>query len=149
MEYPENELHPRQAARARDTAGPTWDMSQERAFIENLLSQRFNFFLVFFSIVIAGAVNAKLQSHLHIILGIGFLVCVLLALTLDRSQEKLDLILEELFADEKHPACIINKKATIGCSRRQIIGYTIPRLCCSLLLLGFIFSLLDILHVPK
>ena len=35
-----------------------WDMSQERAFLENLLSQRFNFFLVFFSLVVAGVLAA-------------------------------------------------------------------------------------------
>lgn len=149
MEYHEDEIHPKQTATERDKAGPVWDMSQERVFIENLLSQRFNFFLVFFSLVVAGAINAKLQYQLQIILGIGSLICALLASTLERSQEKLDLILSDLFADETHPASIIDRRASKGGSRRRIIGFLIPRLCCALLMLGFILSLFNIFHAPK
>ncbi|MBF8274973.1 MAG: hypothetical protein HW390_46 [Candidatus Brocadiaceae bacterium] len=149
MSCPEDEIHPKQTASERDKSGPVWDMSQERAFIENLLSQRFNFFLVFFSLVVAGSINAKIQFQLQIILGIGSLICTLLASTLERSQEKLDLILKDLFSDESHPATIINKHASKGGSRRRVIGIIIPRLCCTVLLLGFIFSLFGILQVPK
>ena len=45
-------------AAERDEKPPVWDMSQERAFIETLLNQRFNFFLAFFSLVIVGAWGA-------------------------------------------------------------------------------------------
>ena len=111
MKQNPDEVHPKQTAAERDKASPVWDMSQERAFIENLLNHRFNFFLVFFSIVLAGAVNAKTQTHLQIILGLGSVICVLFAMVLRRSQEKLDLILNDLFTDESHPYTIIDKRA--------------------------------------
>lgn len=141
-----DELHTPLSASIREDKSPAWDMSQERAFIENLLGQRFNFFLVFFSLVIAGSVNSKTQLHLQIILGIGTAVCVLLATTLTRSQEKLDLILDDLFSDPSHPATIINNRAKPCGSRRKVIGSVIPRLCCSLLIVGFICALTDVLQ---
>ena len=110
---PRDEHQPISAA-DRDKASPVWDMSQERAFIENLLARRFNFFLVFFSIVMAGSVNAKTQLHLQLVLGIGSTICVLFAMVLARSQEKLDLILQDLFQDDSHPARIIDQRAKKG-----------------------------------
>lgn len=89
------EQHAPLQADYRDKTSPVWDMSQERAYIENLLAQRFNFFLVFFSIVMAGSVNAKTQHQLQIVLGIGSAICILFALVLARSQEKLDLCLAD------------------------------------------------------
>lgn len=109
--------------------------------MENLLAQRFNFFLVFFSIIMAGSVNAKTQLQLEIVLGIGSIICVLFALVLTRSQEKLDLILEDLLTDSSHPATIVDKRSSKGGSRRQIIGIWIPRLCCCILIVGFLLSL--------
>jgi hypothetical protein len=124
----------------RDKISPVWDMSQERAFIENLLGQRFNFFLIFFSLVVAGALNARSQVHFSIVLILGAIICWLLAFTLFRSQQKLDLILAELFADQTHPASIIDKKAG-GLSMRRLIGYVIPLICCIALTLGTILAL--------
>jgi len=141
-----DELHAPLSASDRDDKSPVWDMSQERAFIENLLGQRFNFFLVFFSLVIAGSVNSKTQLHLQIILGIGATICVLLATTLARSQEKLDLILNDLYSDPSHPVTIINKRAKPSGSRRKVISSVIPRLCCLLLLAGFVCALAGTLH---
>jgi hypothetical protein len=143
------EQHQPISAADRDKASPVWDMSQERAFIENLLARRFNFFLVFFSIVLAGSVNAKTQPQLEIVLGIGSTICILFAMVLARSQEKLDLCLADLFADESHPAAIIDRRASKGGSRRRYLGVWIPRLCCAVLIVGFVLSLLGVLTVPQ
>jgi hypothetical protein len=94
-----------------DEKTPIWDMSQERAFMGNLLGQRFNFFLVFFSLVIAGALNTKSMLHLQIVLGIGSTICWLILPTLLRAQQKLDLSLEELFKNPTHPATVLNSLA--------------------------------------
>lgn len=140
------ELHTPISASVRDQTSPLWDMSQERAFMENLLGQRFNFFLVFFSLVVAGSVNSKTQFHLQIVLGIGAAICVLLATTLARSQEKLDLILTDLLSDPSHPVTIINNRAKPNGSRRKVISSVIPRVCCLLLLVGFVCALTGTLH---
>jgi len=144
-----DEVHPKLTAKQRDEASPVWDMSQERAFIENLLNQRFNFFLVFFSIVLAGSINAKTQTHLQIILGLGCVICVLFTMVLRRSQEKLDLILADLWRDESHPSYIIDKSAKKCGSRRRYIGIWIPRFCCAALIIGFILSIFDVLKVAN
>ena len=143
------EQHQPISAADRDKVSPVWDMSQERAFIENLLARRFNFFLVFFSIVLAGSVNAKTQVQLQIVLGIGSIICVLFTMVLARSQEKLDLILQDLFSDESHPATIIDRRASKGGSRRQYRGVWIPRLCCTVLIAGFVLALLGVLAVQQ
>jgi len=83
-------------AQFRDTTSPVWDMSQERMFIENLLSQRFNYFLIFFSLCVAGFANAKNSIYAEIILILGAVIITLFAMVLKRSQQKLDLIFKNL-----------------------------------------------------
>ena len=144
-----SEAHEPMDAATRDKSSPVWDMSQERVFIENLLSQRFSFFLVVFSIVLAGGINSKAQLHLQIVLTLGAIVTSLFAAVLGRSQEKLDLILADLFSDSSHPAAIIDRRAKKGGSRRRLVGVWIPRICCSVLILGAVLAWFNVLQVPK
>jgi hypothetical protein len=125
-----------------------WDLSKERAFMENLLNQRFNFYLLFFSIVVAGALSARTQVMLNLILSIGFIICCLLMATLMRAQQKLDLILERLFESADHPVAVINRMATAGFSVRKTIGYVIPILCCAVLAVGVALAFLGV-FVPQ
>ncbi len=140
MTVSDNEKHNGIPASKRDGDSPVWDMSQERAFIENLLGQRFNFFLIFFSLVVAGALNAKSQLHFQIVLTIGGIICGLFAQVLARSQQKLDLILDDLFQDSTHPARIIDDRAKPKRGKRKIIGILIPQICVSVLVMGAIFA---------
>lgn len=129
------------SSRYREKTSPVWDMSQERVFIEQLLNQRFNFFLILFSVTIAGAVNVKSQGALVSILAVGFAIEFLMALVLARSQDKLDLILKQFESDDYHPVTIIDRlarEANKTKSRRHIVGMWIPRLCCVLLLVGLL-----------
>jgi len=50
----------------------TWDLYQERAFKENLFCQRFNFFLVTYTIILATAATLKdnVASPIILIFGI-------------------------------------------------------------------------------
>jgi len=139
------EAHVELAAWERDKSSPVWDMSQERVFIETLLNQRFNFFLVFFSLVLAGAVNAKESMHFKLILSLGATVTFAFAAVLRRSQEKLDLILDDLKTDETHPIRIIDKRAK-GRSMRRVIGIWIPTFCVSVLVLAAILAWINVLH---
>ncbi|MBC7621863.1 MAG: hypothetical protein H7232_00585 [Aeromicrobium sp.] len=129
------------SSRYREKTSPVWDMSQERVFIEQLLNHRFNFFLILFSVTIAGAVNVKSQGALVAILAVSLLIEFLLMLVLARSQHKLDLILLQFESDSFHPVTVINRLAKGDSktkSRRHIVGLLIPRLCCVLLLVGFL-----------
>lgn len=129
-------------ANKRDKMSPVWDMSQERAFIENLLGHRFNYFLIFFSVVVAGFVNSKNPLYGQFILTLGAVITTLLASVLRRSQQKLDLILADLFMDSTHPAKIIDDRAGgPSGSRRKLIGRTIPSICSWTLIVGAVVHL--------
>jgi hypothetical protein len=106
---------------------PRWDISQERAFVENLLGQRFNFLLVFFSIYVAGAVNIKddriLQSF---VLTLGAMIAFFLAWAIFRTQKKLDIVLNNLHPS--HPHKIIEEQLKFP-TGRYFIAYVIPSIC--------------------
>lgn len=109
---------------------PEWTMSQEREFMENLLCQRFNFFLIAVGAVLVAPFSGDLEKWSRIgVLGFGFAVCLLLTLSLYRVQRKLNEIIEELKKDVRHPLTLIDE-AVGGWSCRNIIGYCIPTLCC-------------------
>jgi hypothetical protein len=119
-------------------------MSQEREFMEGLLNQRFDFFLVLFAATIGGAASVwSNDSARFLILLIGLVVECLLSQVLARAQEKLNLILQELEKDPAHPFKIIDDKANRTGSKRNLVGYCIPRLCCTVLLLSIAFSVLE------
>lgn len=116
-------------SRARENASPVWDMSQERAFIETLLNQRFNYFLIFYSLIFVGFVNSKNPLLGETILIFGSIISIFFILVLYRTHNKLDKILEVLSQDNTHPVSIIDNLVG-GVSRRKHIGKTIPTICC-------------------
>ncbi len=122
-----------------------WDMSQERVFVENLLVQRFNFFLIFFSIVVTGSLSTESSLNFKIILFLGAIICWLLSVTIIRAQTKFDLIFDELLKDDKHPISIIDKRCPKKGSARRLIGYIIPILCASTLTIEAILAFFNVL----
>ena len=127
--FPDNENTPPERS-------PRWDISQERAFVENLLGQRFNFLLVFFSIFIAGAVNIKTDPVLRAaVLTLGATIAFFLAWAILRTQRKLDVILRNLHPS--HPHKIIEERLPTG---RYFVGYVIPWICFVALFLWAFYS---------
>ena len=116
-----------------------WSMSEERSFMENLLNQRFNFFVVFYSAIIASFLTISNPFHRLLVLSIGLVILILMSKTIRRSQDKLDEILKILYADPNHPAAIINSAVGNSGSKRKLVGITIPLICIwSLVTLAFI-----------
>ncbi len=136
-----------QSAKEREKASPVWDMSQERWFMETLLNQRFNFFLIFFSLVVAGSVNSKEQIYLRLVLTVGAAIALLLSLPIWRAQVKLDLILDDLKKDPSHPMTIIDSRAGAKLSMRKIIGFGVPPFCVLLLLVGAVCAWANVIQV--
>jgi hypothetical protein len=129
-----------------------WDISQERAYVENLVNQRFNFLLVFATIVAGGAVatgeNAIVQFF---ILSSGTYFCHHIAETIYRAQLKLDTIFGLLRKDENHPYTLTSKladakrvKGAAGKSQLQKIGRLIPERIVQLLLALCFLSALNV-----
>ena len=144
-EFPDNENG---TANGR---APRWDISQERAFLEALLGQRFNFLLVFFSIFIAGAVNIKNDRILlpavilqPAVLTLGAIIAFFLAWAILRTQKKLDVILENLHPS--HPHAIIERRMKLQ-TGRYFVGYVIPWICFTALALWAAYDwIILILH---
>ena len=134
----------------KSESAEVWDLSQERAFIENLLCQRFNFLLVFYSLVVAGAFTANSQRNFNIVLTIGAIVSSMFALPIARAHHKLELILRHL--GTRHPARMTDVWASdlslvptvmrpfVRYSRRDVIGYWIPLLCAVSLWIGAVLG---------
>lgn len=125
----------------------TWDMNQERAFLENLLCQRFNFLFIFYGISIGFLYSVRNQQYyIQLFLFICATLTFLFSLTIYRSQKKLNIILNQyLMKDNTHPVKIIddeaNKTSIIGLkSVRNIIGYVIPTICWGSLFIAFLIS---------
>lgn len=134
----------------RETTSPVWDISQERLVLETLLHQRLQFFLVFFSIVVGGSLNAKLQLHMVIVFIFGSALSWLLALYVFRAQLRLSTALSIIREDETHPHSVVRKMT----NRRSlfsfiIISHYITILCCTALSAGAILSLCGWLTVAN
>jgi hypothetical protein len=102
-----------------DNSDEKWDLSQERAFLEDILCQRFNFLLVFYSLVFAGAFTTQSQFNFNLALTIGAVVTSLFAAPIARVQQRLDCVLSEIKVRyPEHPATKTNGwPATLSASR--------------------------------
>lgn len=134
------------------TSSSTWDMSQERAFVENLFCQRINFLIIIFSLVIAAAAAANSQLMLRGVLSVGLVLSVLVALTVYRNFVKLIWILRTLHEDPNHPIAVTQKGIeSLGWRRlfgvNHILGIWIPAFCCGVLALGLYLAYAEILKV--
>lgn len=112
----------------RDKTSPVWDMSQERLLTEQIIAQRLNFLLLFFSLSIAGAFNSRVQLHLSLILSLGGLVVFFLALAIKRTEQRLNAILQFLREDSTHPYRIISERVG-GPGVRKWLWVFVPWLC--------------------
>lgn len=92
----------------RDRTSPVWDMSQERALMEQLVSQRVHFYLILHSILLAAAVNARHQIQLQVLLTVGAALSIVMTLAFSRVIARLDVTLRLLSADSSHPFSIVN-----------------------------------------
>lgn len=129
-----------------------WDLSQERQFIENLLCQRFDFLLLFYSLVVAGAFQTNSQLNFAVAFTVGAAICSLLAVSIFRTHNKLDLVLEKIESiDKDHPSAFTEREGKkraatkpftwlIRGSGRHLVGYWIPGLCAGSLIAAAIFS---------
>jgi hypothetical protein len=118
----------------------SWTMSEEREFIEGIVVERFNFFLLFFTLIISGAVGVKSINTLRAILLVGAIVSWMISWTLGVANRKLNWILNKLKAEEPdHPFCTTER--AVGATGRNFIGYYIPFVCSLALTAAFIFAL--------
>lgn len=106
------------------------DLNTERVFLEGLLQQRFNFFIVAFSLVIAAGTAAGSKSELFFVLIVGFLFCLLLGLCVYRVFVKVDTVLWKLHRFENGVMHQVSEEAMkrwpLSFRVNDIMGYVVP-----------------------
>jgi hypothetical protein len=123
-----------------------WDINQERMFVENLLAQRFNFFLVTFSLVLGGAASANSQLKLQLLLLCGLILCLLMWATVYRIYVKVDVTLKMCYEHEDKFLYEIAKRtkqqgiiAFVGVN--SLVGVWIPLSCVLIIVVALVLSL--------
>jgi hypothetical protein len=99
-----------ESANSPEESKSEWSLSQERAFMEDLVQKRFHFLLLVLFFVVAGALAATSQTRLKLILTAGLVIFALVSATVFRAYVKLDELLKILHQDESHPISILQKR---------------------------------------
>lgn len=123
---------------------PSWRLSDERKLMEDLVCVRFNFLLVFQSIVFGAAYLIDDSTHRTFILVWGGGVSTLLALTIMRAQLKFDYIFKRIRDDPDHPATAADDYAKkfrfVLPSMRRLIGYVVPSVLAGAMIFAAVLS---------
>ncbi len=127
----------------------TWDLSQERVFYENLLARRFDFFLVIFSLVVAGAVTADTKGELVSVLIVGLVLSLLMGFAVYRIFTKVIMILRILHRTDGHPVKIMGIKTKeakwpLSFPVNDIFGYIVPIFCNLVLFVGLLLAICNV-----
>jgi hypothetical protein len=115
-------------------ANEEWDWSRERQFMENLLNQRFNFLVVFVSVISYAAAQAWASPLRTLILAAGAVFTLLVGLTVYRVNRRLHIIIDtHLKRVIDHPVTVTYTECDAGGWKnlfrvRWIIGALIPGL---------------------
>ena len=127
-----------------------WDFYSEREFLENLMSQRFNYLLLIYSLFITAfaAIDGKVNRLIIIVL--GFIFITLVSFTVYRAYFKVIIllkILHNLWDDHVIPFTDkeVNeyKFAALG-NVNPLIGIWIPLLCIASFIAAFILIIFNI-----
>jgi hypothetical protein len=125
-------------------SNPKRTLDQERDFIENLVSARFNYFMLLFGVVLVYAYTAPCPDHRVIILSYGTVGTAALAFTIHRVHVKLDHILSRLHKIHGHPVQEIGMATADqpdgSVEAAWLLGKYIPTGCSLALLALTIFS---------
>lgn len=117
---------------------PPRTLDQERDFIENLVSARFNWFMLLFGVILVYGYTAPDLPKRCVILAYGCVAASAIAIGTHRAQVKLKSIIKDLHATPEHPVKLSGEKAaseSYGSVRAMwLIGSLVP-LGCSICLL--------------
>lgn len=106
------------------------DWAREREHLEIVLIQRFNFFIVFFGVILAATATTGSGLMRTTLLVIGLVICMLIAATLRRAYKKFDVSFRQLeVVYVNHPSFVSTVAIGSEGSRREWIAYLIPNVC--------------------
>ena len=127
-----------------------WSYFSEREFVENLVCQRFNYFIIAFSLFITAAATVNKPISLGIILGLGIIVLLAIWLTIIHSYIWLDIVFKILhnLPQKNHLFEVIRIEHLTRIRHTSVnkwIGIFIPLFCLLTLIAGFILVLTGVL----
>lgn len=122
----------------------SWTFFDEREFMENLMCQRFNFLLVFYSIFVAAAASTTNQRLLVAVLMTGAIVTAAVWGMIWRAFVKVDIAITTCYRLEKSAISIIDEEANLRHKTlfkvNPLIAKWIPFVCLLSLVLGAVFA---------
>lgn len=116
-----------------------WNMSDERAFMENLFVSRFNSFLLVFSLFVTAGFANNFAAYKSLVFFAGAGVLVVVWLSLHRAYLKYDRIVKLLLHKRDHPMSQTQRLLELegfssGFRASWVMGVGTPALCVALLL---------------
>ena len=143
-----------------------WNFYDERKHVEELLCQRFNYLIVAFSLFVTAFASINGRTNKLIILITGFIILVLISLTIRRAYLKLDINLKILYKlqeakdpeEEWNPDCynamsIIDKEIRTRPlplkNMNKTIGFWIPLAFISIFGIGIIAICLNMWNIDS
>lgn len=122
----------------------SWTFFDEREFMENLMCQRFNFLLVFYSIFVAAAASTTSQRLLVAVLITGAIVTAAVWGMIWRAFVKFDIAITICYRLEHSAVSIIDQEARLRHDKlfrvNPLIAKWIPFICLLSLVLGAAFA---------
>lgn len=125
-----------------------WSLSDERSHMETLLNQRLNFLLVFFGLILAGAMQAPSRSYFTGILLLGLVITVPLSLGVVRAHVKFDVALRRLLCQPGHPARWVDAQVSRRWGMRGLVGVGVPLVLVLVLWAATVAACLGYLSPP-
>lgn len=113
---------------------------KEREFLETLMNSRFNFLLLAYGVVVAGAIAATSIKVAYFVLVVGLVICGALALATYRAYTVVLPIIQLLKSDASSPlswaSSEADKKHRLSVTANRVIGSLVPKFCVATLLLA-------------
>ncbi|MBX3390380.1 MAG: hypothetical protein KF691_13100 [Phycisphaeraceae bacterium] len=106
-----------------------------------MLIQRFNFFIVFFGVILVGAATTSEKPIRCVLLAAGLIVTLQIAATLRRAQQKFEIAFDHLKAFGDHAAGLSENEVGRKGSKRGWISGLIPWTCIAILAVWLAFEI--------
>jgi hypothetical protein len=132
------------SAADRDRTAPVWDMSQERMFLGTSRNQMFNFLILSVALFLGGAMNAKTQVNLRIMLFLGAVFTTALIAPIFRLEKKLSRVCDYLMRDPNHPFTIAERLAGDDLFMGRVNRW-VPLACAAIMWIGFLLASMDVI----
>lgn len=118
---------------AGDEAKPSnWDRNQERAFWEQLLNQKLNYFLIFFAVVLGGIFTVSSKTVSIGIQALSAIILWILALSIINTAHKLNIVIKSLSREDHIPTAIADRRIP-GRVIKILYGYFLPVFCATII----------------